>query len=180
MHNNQLTSSWWCPTHERWSPQLTHCVWNDINRCRHFIFPNANMSETICHCERFTCKFFHCMPHRDLACRTECSNHDIFNCQFSVMVCHTLTLPVLLSAANWLPMKNRLLMTTYIWNLPARGKTLLFREVARRFHLTQSTNLNKTVVYGPAKWRYLIHIKVPRSECISLFDWTKKFNSNLL
>ena len=76
----------------------------------------------IFHGERFTCKFFHCMPHPDLACHTECSNHEIFNCQFSVMACHTLTLPVLLSAASWLPMKNRLFMTTYIWNLPAKGR----------------------------------------------------------
>ena len=86
-----------------------------------------------CHGEIFTCKFFHCMPHPDLACRTEFSNHEIFNCQFSVMVCHTLTLPVLLSAASWFPMKNRLLMTTYIWNLPARGENTFIQWSSTTF-----------------------------------------------
>ena len=85
------------------------------------------------HGERFTCKFFHCMPHPDLACRTESSNLKIFNCQSSVMVCHTLTLPVLLSAASWLPMKNRLLMTIYIWNLPARGENTFIQWSSTTF-----------------------------------------------
>ena len=58
-------------------------------------------------------------------------------------------------------------MTTYIWNLPARGENTFI-------HLTLSKHFNKTVVYGPAKWRYLIHRKVPRFECISLVDWTKQ------
>ena len=64
------------------------------------ILNGANVSEKTCHGERCTCKFIHCMPHPDLACRTESSNLEIFNCQFSVMVSHTLTLPVLLSAAS--------------------------------------------------------------------------------
>ena len=95
------------------------------------------------------------MPHSDLACPTEC-------CEL---------------IAN----EEQVVHDNIHLEFACRGeRTLLLSEVARRFHLTLSTNLNKTVVYGPAKWRYLIHIKVPRSECISLVDWTKKLNSNLL
>ena len=83
------------------------------------------------------------------------SYHERTNCQFCVMAslaCHTLTLPVLLSASSWLSMKNRLLTIIDIWNLPARGVSLSFSQVAWQFHLTLGTNLDKTVVYGPAKW----------------------------
>ena len=115
------------------------------------------------HGERFTCKFFHCMPHPDLACRTESSNLEIFNCQSSVMVCHTLTLPVLLSCCELIANEEQVVHDNI--HMECRGeRTLLFSEVARRFHLTLSTHFNKTVVYGPAKWIYLIHIKVPRFE----------------
>ena len=124
----------------------------------------------------------------------------------SFIVCHTPTLHVVLSAAimryliassvswcatPWPCLSYWVLRVDCQWRTGCwwqhtygtclQGeRTLLFSEVARRFHLTLSTNLNKTVVYGPAKWIYLIHIKVLRSEWINLVDWTKKFNSNLL
>ena len=79
------------------------------------------------------------MPHPDLACPTEC-------CEL---------------IAN----EEQVVHDNIHLEFACRGeRTLLFSEVARRFHLTLSTNFNKTVVYGPAKWIYLIHIKVPRSE----------------
>ena len=40
------------------------------------------------------------MPHPDFACPTEYIHHEIITCQFCVMVCHSPTLPVLLSIAT--------------------------------------------------------------------------------
>ena len=86
----------------------------------------------VCHTPTLQC---HGVPHSDLACPTEC-------CEL---------------IAN----EEQVVHDNIHLEFACRGEiTLLFSEVARRFHLTLSTNLNKTVVYGPAKWIYLIHIKV--------------------